>query len=346
MRIAVDGRTLEKERRGIARVTIGMLDALRATFPSEEWCVVTGGAGATRRVRYAAAALAGRPRLDRLAGRSPDVVWLPEPAPVAVSSGVPFVLTLHDLSFDARPQDFTAYERLWQRLSRPESLARRAAMIMTNSAATRDEALARWGLAGEKVVVVLPGVGRISDAAAGGGAARLGLPPRYLLFVGALEPRKAPDVLAAAFRAARADGLEAGLVVVGDGREQDVLAAAGATMLGRVDDDDLASLYAGALALVLPSRLEGFGLPPLEALTFGTPSVVSDVPALRETLGDDGGLFVAPGDAGALAHALRRIATDAALGRRLVAAGTPRVAALGWERAARQAHAVLAMAAR
>jgi glycosyltransferase involved in cell wall biosynthesis len=345
MRVAVDGRTLEKERRGIARVTAGMLEALRATFPSEDWRVVTAGSGAGRRARYAAAALAGRPRLDRLAGAPPDVVWLPEPAPVAVSHGVPFVLTLHDLSFDARPQDFTGYERLWQRLARPQSLARRAAMVMTNSTATREEALSRWGLPAEKVVAVLPGVGRVGEAAGRGVPATLGVPSRYLLFVGALEPRKAPEVLAAAFRAARAEGLDAGLVVVGDGRERDVLAAAGATLLGRVSDDVLAGLYAGAIALVLPSRLEGLGLPPLEALSFGTPSVVSDVPGMRETLGE-GALFVAPGDVAALAQALRRIDEDDALRGRLAAAGAPRVAALSWERAARQAHEVLITAAR
>ncbi len=125
-----------------------------------------------------------------------------------------------------------------------------------------------------------------------------------------------------------------------------MLAAAGATLLGRVSDDVLAGLYAGAIALVLPSRLEGLGLPPLEALSFGTPSVVSDVPGMRETLGE-GALFVAPGDVAALAQALRRIAADDALRRQLVAAGgAPRIAARSRERAARQAHEVLANAAR
>lgn len=340
MRVAVDGRTLVKEGRGVSRVTRGLLDALRAGFPSDEWLVATGGGDVARRVRFAAAAAAGRPRLDRLVGGDVDVVWLPEPAPVAVSPGVPFVLTLHDVSFDARPQDFTRYERLWQRLARPESLARRATRVVAVSEATRDAALARWRLPDERVVVVRPGVGPIGRAAGG-------VPPvsaRYLLFVGALEPRKAPEVLASAYLAARADGLEAELVVVGEGRERGVLAAAGATMLGRVDDHELATLYAGALALVLPSRLEGFGLPPLEALTYGTPSVVSEVPAVREMLGD-AALFVAPGDVAALARAMREIAVDEALRKRLVASGAPRVAALSWERAAREAHDVLVKAA-
>jgi glycosyltransferase involved in cell wall biosynthesis len=71
-------------------------------------------------------------------------------------------------------------------------------------------------------------------------------------------------------------------------------------MLGHVDDAQLHGLYAGALAVVLPSRLEGYGLPPREAAAHGTPSVVSDLPALRLP----GTLRVPPGDAGALARAL------------------------------------------
>lgn len=340
MRIAVDGRTLVKEGRGVERVTRGMLEALQTGFPSDDWLVATGGGDIARRARFAAAAVAGCPRLDRLVGSDVDVVWLPEPAPVAVSPGVPFVLTLHDVSFEARPQDFTRYERLWQRLARPESLARRAIRVVAVSEATRDAALARWGLPEERIVVVRPGAGPVGRAA--GDAPPV--PGRYLLFVGALEPRKAPEVLASAYLAARADGLQAELVVVGEGREHEVLATAGATMLGRVGDQELAALYAGALALVLPSRLEGFGLPPLEALSYETPSVVSDVPALREMLGD-GALFVVPGDQAALSRAMLEIEADEALRWRLVAAGAPRVAALSWERAAREAHEVLVEAA-
>ena len=149
---------------------------------------------------------------------------------------------------------------------------------------------------------------------------RHGLSERYLLFVGALEPRKAPEVLGAAYRRARAGGLHADLAVaVGEGRQAAALSDAGARVLGRVSDPELAALYAGALALVLPSRLEGFGFPPLEALAHGTAPVVSDLPALRENLGD-GALYVPPGDPEALAGAMLEIAEDAGLRGRLVAA--------------------------
>ena len=99
-------------------------------------------------------------------------------------------------------------------------------------------------------------------------------------------------------------------MLAGDGplaRER--CAAPGVVLCGRVSDDELAALYAGARATVLPSRLEGFGFTPLESLAAGTPVVVSDLPSLRETLGD-AALMVPPGDPVALADALLRIDGD------------------------------------
>ena len=173
-------------------------------------------------------------------------------------------------------------------------------------------------------------------------AAAAGTRP-YLLFVGALEPRKGPDVLAAAYARARARGLTADLVVVGDGRM--TIDGPGVRRRGgAAGDAELAALYAGALAVVAPSWLEGFGLPAVEAAALGTPSVVSDLPVFAETLGA-GALRVAPGDADALAGALVRIAEDDALRARLGAAARRNAARYDWARAAEALHAVLARAA-
>lgn len=111
--------------------------------------------------------------------------------------------------------------------------------------------------------------------------ARHGLPEDYLLWVGGLrhpDPRKRVAALAAAPR-------ELPLVLVGRtaawARE-----LPGVILTGEIDDEDLAALYTGARALVFPSDDEGFGLPPVEALACGTPVVASDVPVLREVLGE------------------------------------------------------------
>jgi glycosyltransferase involved in cell wall biosynthesis len=183
-----------------------------------------------------------------------------------------------------------------------------------------------------------------SQLRAAGPDPRAGARP-FFLFVGALEPRKAPDLLVEAFSRARQRGLDAELVFAGDGRLAPRLAAPGVKVLGRVDGSRLRELYAGAIALVLPSWLEGFGLTPVEALAHGAPAIVSDLPVLREVLGDDGALYVAPGDVEALATALLDLAGDVELRARLVTAGQAATAHLSWAETARRMWAILAEAA-
>jgi glycosyltransferase involved in cell wall biosynthesis len=332
MRVGVDARALLAGR-GVERFTRGLLTALAGGFPDDEWVAFVPGRArvvpvpGTRVVRsrlggravFGAAAVVGRPTLAELVGGA-DVVWLPAPAPAA--PGAPYVLSIHDRSWELRPRDFSAYERAWHRLARPRTLARRAAAVTAVSNAVARDVDAAWGV---QAAIVSPGVAKASGAAA----------PRrapYVLYVGAREPRKAPEVLDAAYSRARARGLDAELVAVGDGA-------------ARVGDTELAALYAGALAVVQPSYLEGFGLPPLEAAVHGTPAIVSDLECFAETLGD-AALTVPPGDPDALADALLRIAGDDALRARLGDAACRRAAAYTWERSAAALHALLAQAAR
>jgi glycosyltransferase involved in cell wall biosynthesis len=345
-----------------------MVAALARACPSDEWLLFVPGRrplpddleAATEpnvivrrhplpgRALFGAAALAGVPRLDRLLSERADVIWLPAPAPLALSPDVPFVLTVHDLSFEERPGDFTAYERLWHRVARPRRLAERAAWLIVDANATRGKLAACWGVDADRVAVVPPGVSQpsapITPAAVEAARARHRLPPRYLLAVGALEPRKAPELLVRAHRRARAAGLDAGLVFAGGGRLADRLRAPGVTLAGHVPVAELDALYAGATALVMPSWLEGYGLPPLEAIARGTPAVVADLPVYRETLGE-GALRFPPGDETMLAQALLRIADDEQLRERLVASGRESIARLTWERAASTARGVFAEAA-
>ena len=334
----------------MAHYTSGMLGALARAFPDDEWRAFVPGPSSPAmppgvrtarhplpsRALFGAAALVGRPRLDRLLGSGLDVVWVPAPAPLALAAEVPYVVTVHDLSWVQRPADFTRYERAWHRAARAERLARRARAVVAVSRATGDALTRLWGISAERIHVVSPGVPEHAPA-----AAPAELPDRFLLWVGALEPRKAPDVLARAFRRARRAGLDADLVVVGGGRLGHVFDGAGIHRL----DGPLAPLYERALALVMPSHLEGFGFPPLEAALAGTPSVVSDLAVFEETLGD-AALRVPAGDEGALADALVAIAGDERLRRDLAARARDRAARRTWDAAARELRAVLAEAAR
>jgi glycosyltransferase involved in cell wall biosynthesis len=332
----VDARSLAGSR-GVAHYTAGLLAALADAYPQDEWLLFAGGRAplphppGTQLRRHAlpgralhgSAALCGRPRLDRLCGGDVDVVLVPAPAPLALTPAVPRVVVFHDLSFAERPHDFTAYERLWHRLARPARLARDATRVIVDATPTREALRARYGV---DSVVIAPGVTPPAP-----GAPPPGLPDRYLLFVGAFEPRKAPGLLLRA----RPAGVP--VVFVGEGRLSPP-PGEGVIVLGPQPRPQLEALYAGAIALVMPSHLEGFGLPPLEAALCGTPSVVSDLPVFAETLGD-GALRFPAGDEEALAHALRRICEDAALRETLVAAA--HAERFTWERAAREVHAVL-----
>jgi glycosyltransferase involved in cell wall biosynthesis len=328
----------------VAHYTAALLEALASAYPGDEYRVllprgeasVPAGVHAIRhalpaRVLFGAAAAAGRPRLDALLGGC-DVVWAPAPAPLALGR-TPFVLTVHDRSWELRPEDFTHYERLWHAAARPRRLARRAARVLCDTDAVRDDLIRAWNLEPERVRTARLAPRRLVSASAPSGHP-------YFLSVGALEPRKAPDVLLAGFRLARERGLKAELIVVGDGRVS--VEAPGVRRLGHVDD--LGSLYAGALAVVLPSWLEGFGLTPVEGIAAGTPAIVSDLPVLREVLGD-GALYVTPGDTSGLADALLRVAAEPALREQLLAAGREAIAPLSWAETARRTRAVLAEAA-
>ena len=275
MHVAVDGRSLRPgsgRARGVARYLRCLLDELARAFPEDAYSVVDPG-----RLRLAGSALAGRPRLDRLAPGC-DVAWVPAPAPVTVSRSVPLVLSVHDLSFEHRPSDYSPYDRVWHRLARPGRLARRAERVLCVSEATRRAVIEEWGVDARRGRTVLSGPGRPPGPPA---PAPDGLPERFVLAVGALEPRKLPGLVVEAHRRARADGLGAGLVFAGEGPLRAQLERSGATVLGHVPDDLLDALYERALAVCCVSREEGFGFTPLEALARGTPVVVGDLAGVR-----------------------------------------------------------------
>jgi glycosyltransferase involved in cell wall biosynthesis len=334
MRVAVDGRALRPgaaRARGVARYLRCLLDELRRLFPEDEYELVDPG-----RLRLATAALVRRPRLDRLA-RGCDVVWLPAPAPVALSRGIPYVVTVHDLSFEHHAGDYPLYDRLWQRLARSARLASGAQRVLCVSEATRRAVVEEWGIGEDRARAVLSGPGRAPGASSSSSGP---LPESFILSVGALEPRKLPDVLAEAHRRARSQGLRAGLVFAGDGAMRPELESGGATVLGHVSDATLDALYERALAVVCASREEGFGFTPLEAATRGTPAVVAALPVFDETIGE-GALRAAPGDPDALAAALLRVEREPELRERLANEARNAASRLSWERAARETRAAL-----
>jgi glycosyltransferase involved in cell wall biosynthesis len=220
------------------------------------------------------------------------------------------VVTLHDLSFESDRSAMGWFDRIVFRTVVPRA-ARRADHVLVVSERTRRDVLDRYGVAPEKVTVTPNGVDPVFSPGDGH--------DDYLLFVGAIHPRKDP---LAALAAASAAGRP--LVVAGPAKDRALAAklrAGGADLRGYVDKPQLADLYRRAAAVILPSRFEGFGLPVLEAMASGTPVVISDDPALREVAGDAA--------AGSVQEALEE--RD-----RLAGAGIARAAQFSWAETARR----------
>jgi glycosyltransferase involved in cell wall biosynthesis len=278
-----------------------------------------------------------------------DTVHAPTPlAPPGPRCGCELVVTVHDTVPWTHPEGLTRRGVGWHRRMVARAARRADALVVPTAAVAYDlprhvPCQARMHVVGEGVtsaVIRLPAhTARI--------ATQLGLPPRYVLAVGTLEPRKGIETLLAALAAPDAPDLP--VVLVGQpgwgGLDPVALARrsgldpARVHLLGRITDQQLAVVLHGAAVLAAPSLAEGFGLPVLEAMAAGVPVVHSDVPALVEVAGG-AGVTVARNDPAALAAALRAVLSDAGTVRAMSAAGRRRAQRFSWERTARRVWSV------
>lgn len=228
---------------------------------------------------------------------------LPARSPVAL------VVTLHDLIPWVWGGSSMRGERARFWLGR--RLLRRADTVLAVSTSTAEDAV-RLGAVSANRVRVVPEAADARFAPRDGAAARVrekfGLDGQFLLFVGALDARKDPAALLAAWRTACTEDGNLQLVVTGPPSKQ-APAMPGAVKLGVVAADELVDLYSAAACLVFPSRYEGFGLPCLEAMACGCPVAAFRNSSLPEVVGD-AGLLVADGDAEALGRAAAQMIRD------------------------------------
>jgi len=271
----------------------------------------------------------------------PDVSFIPSHV-LPVALGVPSVMTIHDVGHRHEPR---AYSRsAWWYLELTTRYAtRRATRLIAVSQSTADDLRRFYGVPGGRVAVIHSGIdARMRPQAppvVAGLAERLGLEEPYFLYLGRNHPRKNLPMLRRAFIDARGRGLRASLVLAGPGHDPR-LAGDGLIVLPYIPADDLPALYAGALAVVIPSRFEGFGFPALEAMRCGTAVIASTAGALPEIVGT-AGVLLSPDDAGAWSQAMLELAIDRKLQRRLIEAGAARSAGFTWEASAEKTWRVL-----
>lgn len=269
MKVAFDSRPAS-DPRGIGRYASCLLNALRETAGEHE--IVE-----SHRPR----------RVDVFHSPWIDGAMLRPPCPQ--------VVTLHDVVPLKRRSE---YLRTGIRFRLRYLAVERATRVIVPTATVAAEVVEHLGLPPERLVVIAeapaPALHERGPDEIAAARERYGLPEEYLLWVGGLQtpdPRKRVAALAKTPR-------ELPLVLVGATKPwahelPDV------TLTGHVTDDELAAIYSGARALVFPSDDEGFGLPTVEALACGTPVVATDIPVLREVLGDRA-TFVGSGDLEAL----------------------------------------------
>ncbi|MFR9731036.1 glycosyltransferase family 4 protein [Saccharopolyspora sp. MS10] len=273
-----------------------------------------------------------------------DSAHAPTPLAPPRRRGRGLVVTVHDTVPWTHPHTLTPRGAAWHRRVIARAAREADALVVPTEAVAAD--LANRIPLRAPVRVVGEGVSPALLAEPDPDHARTvaaALPPRFLLVLGTLEPRKGHAHLVEAL--ARPDAPPLPLLVVGEPGWGDVdparLAAEHGLPPGRVrvlrsvGDAELAVLLRQATALVVPSLAEGFGLPVLEAMAVGTPVVHSDAPALVEVAGG-AGLTVRRADPRALARALRIVVEDPDQRARLAEAGPRRAERYGWHRAAEE----------
>lgn len=377
LRIGIDGSSILPRRTGIGHYTnqllehlarvdernryVVFLNSLRQRQSHEEW--MDRENFSFRRYRIPGPLLLyawrwlNRPRIDRFVGRV-DVFHSPATYVPPQREGAA-VTTVHDLYFLRRPEACELLGGRYLAATLPRRL-RQLDHIIAASNSTRDDLVELLGVAPERITVVYEGVDSrfrpIADRARLDAVrARYGLPDRYILFVGTVEPRKNVERLVEAYAIVRREKAQApSLVIVGGrGKEADrvdrLIESAGlgqwVALTGYVEHADLPALYNCADLFVLPSLYEGFGLPVLEAMACGVPVVAADTSSLRELVAGRG-FLVDPKSASDIARGILQALSEKTLREEYVQRASDFARKMTWEQCARETLAVYQKVAR
>ncbi|NQU83641.1 MAG: glycosyltransferase family 4 protein [Parcubacteria group bacterium] len=277
------------------------------------------------------------PKIDKLIADDIDVFLAPNLNFLSLSKDVKKIIIVHDLSFEIYPDFFSLKSRLWHKLINLKKICQEADVVIAVSKNTAQDLNDIYNIPRDKIKVVYSGVEtkqclvsteRIKQ--------KYNLPENFILYLGNVEPRKNIDGLITAF-----EGLKNyHLVIAGssgfksrhlcnDHHKKNI------KFLSYVPEEDRATLYKLAKLFVFPSYYEGFGFPPLEAMTQGTPVVSSISSSLIEVVGD-AGILIDPYNTNELAWAMNEILTNKKMRDELIQRGYERVKMFKWKNTAEE----------
>ena len=269
----------------------------------------------------------------------------------------PTVVTVYDLSFMRVPERFPLFQRVYLTTQARRS-CRRARRVVTISASGREDVHRLLGIPLERIDVVYPGVDERfnlqPDVLVGAFRQEQNLPPRFILHVGTLQPRKNLPFLLAVFAQLRQDPAFADLSLVLAGGKgwfyEEIFARVQALGLtdwvrfpGYVPDEELPLWYSAAACLVFPSAYEGFGMPIIEAMACGTPVIAANTSSIPEAVGSAGLMYKVDDAAALLAH-LRHLLQQPDLGYTLRQQGLAHARHFSWAESGRTMGQVYAKA--
>lgn len=290
------------------------------------------------------------PRLDNLLGVKLDAFYSPNLNFTAISKKTKFVLTVHDLSFEIFSDFFTAKTSLWHKIISPKKQCLRADMILTPSENTRRDIVDFYGINKNKIKVLYPGLSSVflkkQSADTEQIKKKYALPDKFILFLGAIEPRKNILGIIEGFeKIASSLPNSYSLIIAGaDGwKTEKIYEPARVShcrekikFIGYVAPEDKPPLYAAADLFVYPSFYEGFGFPVLEAMACGTPVITSNRSSLPEVAGGDSAWLVNPNRTDEIAYAMFMMLTNDNLKKSFVQKGFEQSKKFNWQKTAAQ----------
>lgn len=355
MRVTLNGLIIDKQRAGIGHYGYNLINSLiklnsQIDFTFYTQKVIDFDSGKiVRRGEYNKSykRILDEQLLMPFKYRGSDLIHFIDYSSPFLPMKIPFIVTIHDLSFYEYPDTFSYGSRKIKEVLAPISI-KRSARIIADSENTKRDIVERFPNAAEKVRVIYPGrpkydlvnnYSKISDV-----RRKYGINGKYILVVGTFEPRKNLVRMLEAFKIIAEKFSDINLVLIGKKgwlygdiyeKINDIRIAERVISTGYVDDEDMPYLYRGAEVFCYPSLYEGFGLPPLEAMSCGTPVVVSNTSSLPEVVGD-AGIYIDPYDIESIANGIIRVLNDSTLRQDLKNRGLKQCEKFSWERAASQ----------